>query len=1110
MARSPFSGTFQPNLRPTVVTAPDAMVLINGNSQIVGCPACNRSFDINKYVTSITVDLAVDSVPGSASISLQVPRHTIDDLFFDGTLVISPMMEVNIYAKGYYLVNGLPQYYPIFWGLVTEATEAYSSGEHTVSIHCADILKWWELCRMDINSSLANRTSQQPKIQLHSNSFQGMHPYDIIWTLAQQGFGDIVTAGGTIATAVAQKNPQNNSFNLALNEAAAYWQQRFQAITTNLMIYGATGSLVRGDQLQRQAKNGKTPLGILTSQDFANGAGTVGFNPRDTNVVAMHTDNTNLSVNAWQSEYQTKLEIANACKEAIGYEFYMDVTGDIVFKPPFYNLDILSNKPVSWIQDIDVIEWDLGDSEGDVITQLTVGGNFAGNTDVGGGSELNLSSSVTDYHLVRKYGWRTQQVQSEFLPNDKNALTQFGLDMLDKINAKRHRGTVTIPLRPELRLGFPVYLASQDRDQIWYVSGISHNIAFGSRATTTLTIVAKREKFKAPQGICTLTLAKPPTSVTPSGGSFPYTGKALSQQGVFALTVPSGSVGGPAVSPIPANQTGSSDSSPYKLLILRSPQTGMVLGYPNVVMSYFTPNYVTATQANIQAGRGVKPAPVAYQNTGGLNLGPTATTVDAAQSAASIPNPVSNLNTTYLSDAYMFGFTTAGAYVYAHDVGIAGTSPPVGVISDLVQLPGGRMTVKSIPNIPPPLPRETLVIRPVSDERGFEVIGHSRYGRGLTLSNGQLTQTNAPPQPAIAEIQVALSGNLFTALTAQSQGLVQGPQLYNPANVIATLQPTDLQTSGFTSGPKNTPSYGNTGSNFTTVTPVTNPPSAIYGSVQAAQLSQGLTLAEMTVLDPTGADVDGINATQAQCMCLLGRADLAFMNPNYSATLLPPVVGDNFTLPTGEGAYNDITNATTTGQNEVNLDLGITSNSPLDQVTTYVDNFLFSLYQTLDTPHQQYEQQLRGGIYQAPQNGQGQAVNPSATDLGPTAPPFSAANRFAVGDLLADAQMASSAAGNLTKAWNTFGTTLQASVSIATLSAQIGGDQANLTVLQALLTQAQSQSADNSVGYAGPSVASLEAKIATLQQKIETETTQLGQARNAQAQAGPVPNVLGG
>ena len=331
MARSPFQGTFQPNLRPTVVTAPDAMVLINGNSQIVGCPSCNRSFDINKYVTSITVDLAVDSVPGSASISLQVPRHTIDDFFFDGNLVISPMMEVNIYAKGYFLVNGLPQYYPIFWGLVTEATEAYSSGEHTVSIHCADILKWWELCRMDINSSLTNRTSPQPGINLHSNNLQGMNPYDIIWTLAQQGFGDIVTAGGTLATAL-QQNPQNPSFNLAMNEAAAYWQQRFQAMAANLMLYGLTGSMVRGDQLQRQQQQAGKSVGTPTqfaSHDVATGNAEVGVDPSQ--FVAFHTDNTNLSVNVYQAEYQTKLEIANAAKEAIGYEFFMDVTGDIVF-----------------------------------------------------------------------------------------------------------------------------------------------------------------------------------------------------------------------------------------------------------------------------------------------------------------------------------------------------------------------------------------------------------------------------------------------------------------------------------------------------------------------------------------------------------------------------------------------------------------------------------------------------------------------------------------------------------------------------------------------------------------------------------------------------------
>ena len=1116
MSRGPFQGTYQPNLRPVVVTAPDAIVLINQNSRIVACPSCSRSFDINKYITSITVDLSVDSVPGSASIALSVPRHSIDDIFFDGSLVISPMMEVNIYAKGFYLVNGLPQYYPIFWGLVTEASEAYSSGEHTVSIHCSDILKWWELCRVDINSAYTSIPGTQPKGVLNGNSFSGKNPYDIIWTLAQQGFGDIVTAGGNLITNLHQ-NPLTPSFNMALYEAAAYWQQRFQAMSANLMIYGSAGSLVRGDQLQRQMRAHGQPPGTPTkwaSSDLATGTGEVGFDPSGSLVTPFHTNNTNLSVNLWQSEYQTKLEIANACKEAIGYEFFMDVTGDIVFKPPFYNLDILSNKPVSWIQDIDVIEWDLSDSESEVITQLTLGGNFSGNTDWGGGADLNRSASVTDFHLLRKYGWRTQQIQSEFLGNDQDSLIRFGLDMLDKINAKRNRGTVTIPFRPEMRLGFPVYLAS--KDQIWYVQGISHNLAFGGRATTSLTLTAKREKFKAPQGICKLTLTKKPTKVSGSGGTFDFTGPELSAQGSFKLESPSGSVSGPAVSPIVQDQTGASANSPYLPIILRNPQTGRVLGYPNVVMAYYKPNQPSQAQVDAASGRS-SPA-VFFQNTGGKNLKTTSTTVNTDQSAHFIDNQLTRLNTKHLADRTMFGFTSAGTFVYAHDVGSGFDSPPVGVISDYVNVSGGRLTTTLLPGQTAQAVKESCMIRPVSDERGFEVIGHYRYGRGLSLSDGQMIQSNGTYQQANVSIQMALSGNLLTALTAQSQGLTpQSGFQYNPANSLATLTPEiDLATSGLPNTPSvPTPLYGNAAQNFISNSPVTNPAQAPFGSVEAAQLSQGLTLAEMTVLDPPPTQVGSIDATHTQCMCLMGRSDLAFMNQGYSVKTLPPVTGDTWTQPPTNQVNTAAATLTTTGSNVVSLDLGITPDDQIDQVTTAVDTFLWNLYQTLDTTHQQYEQRLRGGIYQAPQNGQGQAVNPTATNLGATAPPFSAPNRFGTGDPTADIQMASSAASNLTKAWNTFGTTLQATMNIGTLTQQISSDSADLQVLQAQLAKVQSGALAGSAGYnlagVGPtSVAELQAAITKLEQKIASEELQLGQARNAQAQAGPVPNTLGG
>jgi hypothetical protein len=239
------------------------------------------------------------------------------------------------------------------------------------------------------------------------------------------------------------------------------------------------------------------------------------------------------------------------------------------------------------------------------------------------------------------------------------------------------------------------------------------------------------------------------------------------------------------------------------------------------------------------------------------------------------------------------------------------------------------------------------------------------------------------------------------------------------------------------------------------------------------------------------------------------------MNQGYSVQTMMPVTGDIWTQPPTNQVSTATATSTVPGSNIVNLDLGITPDVQLDQVTTAVDTFLWNLYSTLDAPHQQYEQRLRGGIFQAPQNGQGQAVNPTATNLGATAPPFSAPNRFGSGDPLADIQMASSAANNLTKAWNSFGTTLQATVDIGMRTQQIASDSANLQILQAQLAKVQSGVLVGSAGYnvsgvEGPtSAAGLQDSITKLQQKIATEETQLGQARNAQAQAGPVPSLVG-
>ena len=919
MARSPFQGTFQPNFRPTVVTAPDAIVYINGEVDIIGCASCKRKFDFSKYITNIQTDLNVDSVPGSASVTMSIPRHVVDDFYFDGVPLISPMMEIEIFAKGYYLLEGLPQYYPIFWGLVTEVSESYSTGAHTVTIQCADILKWWEICRMNINPAFTAPSGQAGR-SIFGNVFFGTNPYDAIYTLAQMAFGDVIVGTGSLVSLI-KEAPQKQTFNTVLSDIMQYWASRFTRIRSNLLLYGVNGVAVRGDSLAQAYEKGKATKGqpfAATAVRNANG-GNKGsqmiFDPTDEGVTAFRTQFGQAgSVNFWQSEYQTKLELANTCKEAIGFEFYMDVTGDIVFKPPFYNLDILSNKPLSWIQDIDIIDWDFSDSESDVITQMTIQGNFGGNVDYGLGEETVPTTSVTDYHLLRKYGWRPHSYNSEWM-GEPMMMFYHGLDIMDRINSKRHQGTVNIPMRPELRLGFPVYIAP--KDQIWYLKGISHNISFGGRATTTLQLTARRGKFVSPKGIASLKMTgdlseaafqkskaqydrlvssgkakgsppKPPPakSGTPAG---PPTVKQLRDK---AFTLELGDVA--SIPAINVNPEDPNSLDPYQPLILRHPKTGRLVGYPNVVMVYTRPFDSTLAGKAWDGISGEKKVGANVQTKAANQQKVTdAQKKNRVQRLAQITDEqVVTLANKHSQNRFQYGINSAGAYVYAHDFSK--------VVTQFALIPQKNITAtkdnQDLSGKDSPLSNGTAMVRPVSDERGFEVIGHFRYGRGVSLRDGSLILNEGAKNTQTAPgVQFALSGELFASLNAQSQGLTAIVSAYpNPADAVARLQPEDLQTAatmvpGGGDGQKK-PQFSDVGTNFVDVAPLGSPSEkGVAASVEAGQLSHALTLAEMSVRDDT------IPADE-QCDCQIGRADLAFINLGYQVQTLNPASPDQAQL----------------------------------------------------------------------------------------------------------------------------------------------------------------------------------------------------------------------
>lgn len=1140
MPRGPFQGTFQPNVRPTVTHAPDAIVYINGERDVIGCPSCRRKFDFNSYVTSIQVDLSVDSVPGSASVSLSIPRHSVDDFYFEEEPLITPMMEIEIFAKGYYLVEGVPQYYPIFWGLVTEVGDGYSGGEHTVTIQCADILKWWELCKMNINPAFTGAAGQEGRI--FGNVFFGMNPYDVIWACAQQAFGDVVVGSGALISLVKENGAQSRVFQEALYDIMAYWEQRFARTRSNLLLYGTNGVAVRGDSLYEawtQKRKGQfmKPFASQAVRNANGGAqgGQMVFDPTDPAVVAFRTQFSQAGqVNFWSSEFQTKLELANAAKEAIGYEFYMDVTGDIVFKPPFYNLDILSNKPVSWIQDIDVIDWDFSESEAEVVTQITLQGSFGGNVDYGFPEDVTPYTSVTDYHLLRKYGWRAQSVNSEFM-GDTQLMFYHGLDILDRLNSKRHRGSVSIPLRPELRLGFPVYVAPKDK--IWYIQGISHNIQMGGRAQTTLTLTAKRGKFFAPQGIGQIRMTKytGPTAAAskaakPSAKSanaqdgkqkgaqpvqpelpFKYTSRQLSSGGVFTVNV------GRAATTPPTLQDLDSlgKDNPYAPLVLRHPKTGRAVGYPNVTMIYTRPFAPPNTSLAKNAG----------QKTGAKNPQLNKAAWEKAKKGAlkqveddfqrrNAANAIDDARDTLLRNRYQYGLNSAGVFIYAHDPGkLFGevaflNSKNVTTQYDGGQAPSAAQIAKG---------GTSAMIRPISDERGFEVIGHFRYGRGLALRDGQLVYN--PGQKNLAasvDLQVALAGDLFTSLTAQAQGVTTLTTTYaDPIAAITRLQPEDLQTGGqqneATAG-QNAQAFLPTGKNFVDSAPLGSAEQkGVPASVEAGQLSRAVTIAELSVLkDPEGMD--------AQCGCLAGRADLAFINVGYQLKPLNSnTIGGVAPAPSQLVAHDPLEafalqnpGANSSKPVDPTLAQSLQQGTPVtdeqyraalggQNVMDRIDQFLYSLYSALDGPHQELEAALRGETLDVefPPAEEVRFGTPGSPNSELT-PPYNPANRLAVGDPAAFAAQANSAKADLKRTWSEFGANLQKKSKQTQVQGELDLAQKELNETNAELQRLQAlQDASGSttllVPPIGTQIASLQQEKARLEQQVSDKTLELQQ-----------------
>ena len=165
-----FTETYQqlPKLR----MAPDLLVYINNSRTLRTW--LGDAFDLNDWLVSASGASGMDR-QHMCTLTFYIPRH-LETYFvgLGGRFVLRPFYEVEVYAKGRFLVNstsdqtseaelyGSPldptapdiptaRYYKIFWGWVASVISEWQEGDYQIVVNCSPALRVMDLTHLRNN-----------------------------------------------------------------------------------------------------------------------------------------------------------------------------------------------------------------------------------------------------------------------------------------------------------------------------------------------------------------------------------------------------------------------------------------------------------------------------------------------------------------------------------------------------------------------------------------------------------------------------------------------------------------------------------------------------------------------------------------------------------------------------------------------------------------------------------------------------------------------------------------------------------------------------------------------------------------------------------------------
>ena len=499
--------------------APDVLVYISGNlteSVIAPVSGTSGKLDFNDGISTVNVQNNVDP-PGSSTASIEVvtPIYGPDSKYWvkfedphTGNIrrmpFFVPMMEIQVYYKGRYMIrmgegDYRPRYYPAFWGFITNVEENYSGGVWKVNLNCADMLHLWSYSQVNVHPTVESKVIGGSGLDIthFSTIFKDANPYEIIYALSEL----MDMHRFVIPTWLGTSTPQGKVYPSATFQAYAngiiqYWRNRFGNLGNLLKMYGTLGEqievLVNGKEFRTVQRTDTSRAGSTISE-----AQAASKNSKMKNIGVDNLYLKNFQVffdydkmaDFSEAEYKSKLEIATEVKNRVDFEFFQDVNGNWIFKPPFYNMNTKTAYPYV-IKPQDIINSSFALDTDGITTALEIQMPITTNFKEGPIPRMGFHMDVD---LAARYGIRFKRENLQYMVKDNiNVGNLVAAAYMSLYNAKATTGSVTMPGRPELRLGYPVYI--EHKDAFYYVKSINHSFDYAGSFNTTLSLEAERAR----------------------------------------------------------------------------------------------------------------------------------------------------------------------------------------------------------------------------------------------------------------------------------------------------------------------------------------------------------------------------------------------------------------------------------------------------------------------------------------------------------------------------------------------------------------------------------------------------------------------------------------